>query len=174
MAVFLSAAERLKPHKTEPAWPTCYSADGCVGQEVHVSFSPWKQAARPKLRKDKITPTPLTFSYSLRDDLFCVCVCFDFFFFVTLRAKGFLSLNLFPGPTISGQHFGWCLAWTSKQESQGVNDTGIVLWGLISSEYSKEPLEGTFLRLVLLFSSWETSTALLSSGTLPFLDAFRC
>lgn len=68
--------------------------------EVHVSFSPWKQAARPKLRKDKISGfTPLTFSYSLRGWLvLCVCM-FRFFFFPHIKGQGIpFPLNLFPRP----------------------------------------------------------------------------
>ena len=40
---------------------------------------------------------------------------------------------------------------------------------------SKEPVEGTFLGLVLLFVSWETLCGpAFQCGTLPILDAFRC
>ena len=69
--------------------------------EVRVSFSLWKQAARPKLRKDKINDfTPLTFSYSLRRWLvLCVCVFWFFFFFFHVKGQGIpFPLNLFPRP----------------------------------------------------------------------------
>ena len=70
--------------------------------EVHVSFSLWKQAARPKLKKDKINDfTPPTFSYSLRGWLvLCVCVLiFCFCFCVHVKGQGIPSpLNLFPRP----------------------------------------------------------------------------
>ena len=96
-----------------------------------------------------------------------VCMYVSIFFFSpTLRAKGFPFPWIFsPGPTISGQTIpGWCLAWTSKQESQGVNDTGIVLWGLISSEAVKSLWKGLSL-------GW---SCCLCPGKPSYGPAFQC
>ena len=116
--------------------------------------------------------TPPTFSYSLRGWLvLCVCVFWFFVFVFMLRAKGFPLPWIFsPGPSISGQTIpGWCLAWTSKQESQGVNDTGIVLWGLISSEAVKSLWKGLPLGWSCCLCPGKPYVVLLSSVELcPF------
>ena len=85
MAVFPSAVECLKPHKTElqPGLLVTQQLDG-QPRSTCIFFSLWEQAARPKPRKDKINDfTPLTFSSSSKGMIWGFFLVLTFFVFHT-------------------------------------------------------------------------------------------
>lgn len=66
-------------------------------------------------------------------------------------------------------------SWCGKQGGRGLNDTGVLLWGLTPSDAGREPWEGTFLGPVLLFVLGDPRGGHFSSMELfPIPDASRC
>lgn len=139
MAVFPSAAECLKPHKTE-LQPSLLVTQQMMGSpEVHVSFS--HCGSRKKLQDQSRERTKSMISHHSLSHLhlrgwFGFFFLFWLFLFFILSDEGFPFPWIFcPGPTLSGWTIpGWCLGWTRKQESQGLDGTGIFFWGLTSSD----------------------------------------